>query len=487
MGRLFNLIFCLFAIAVALTGLPACHGESKGPPDEDTPADDSVSFDGSIYFSGTWLGQAGTYELNLDTREAKLLSSVVGVFMQTAGATDAILLLTAQNEAVILRPSDGQIIPLTTTTNAYLAPNGRKYFYHDPESNTLYESHVDATGGRSFAADGRYGAHSPDLERVAYLNNQGVVLTDADNTSPTQVDFTGLVKPDETFIVPESGDYFPRWSPDGERVVVSVMVANADGSFNRGLAIVTDRAGVLQFYLANSPTEPAWSADGKLLYYISEKTIYAWDFDAEQNLYIDGGSNTVNSKIRLNRKGNYLGFVRLASDGRTGAQVYDQADGASTIIVPSANNGASSLDWPRQSYCTAGGNAAPTLTKVEVLVDGVVQENPQVTPPSVAVLRLYLSDGDCNLRHGVALYQTGDNIRRPVSLNLPADAGCNNQTTDLPAPVLAPGTYEISLTVEDICGSASGPATFPLTYLEAADDDDDNDDNDNDNDNDTTP
>jgi hypothetical protein len=472
----------LIVIGVLLAGLSltACQGDNGGPLDTGGDSSDDTLFDGTLYFSGRWAGVTGTYSLNLKTLDAFYITDLVGKLMKTAGTADAILLTDVLEQMWLMNAVTGDAVLLGAIPSMSLAPNGRKYFYTDPYSGALYEGHVGATGGRLFAADGRFGSHSPSMQRAAYLTAAGLVITDSDNLAPIAANLTSYVKPNESIVLPATGNYFPQWSHDESRVAAALTLQDNDSGYQWRVGFVFDLEGKVKFFLANNPSDPLWSASDRYLVYVSNNSLFYWDFVTEENVLIFGGATTVSSHARLNDEGNYLAFVRTEADGRTGGQVWDAEQDLMLTAVPAAANEAFSLEWLRRAYCAEGENTAPAIVDLEVLVNGVPEAEPVIDAGDVGAFRLSLDDAECNLARGVLLYTTGDSLFLPWSLNLPDDAGCDDQVYEYPAPALLPGEYAFAFVAEDVCGAAGDAATVTVTYTDD-DDDDDNDDDDNDN------
>jgi Tol biopolymer transport system component len=118
-----------------------------------------------------------------------------------------------------------------------------------------------------------YGFHAaPDGRRIAYHKSYQVYLADADGSNARRV-ATG-----------QPFNFGPQWSPDGGQVLFLAgehynchpYVVRADGTGLRKLADRGGYAGVVAFldvadFHGGSSDVPAWSADGKSVYYTAKE------------------------------------------------------------------------------------------------------------------------------------------------------------------------------------------------------------------------
>jgi Tol biopolymer transport system component len=113
---------------------------------------------------------------------------------------------------------------------------------------------------------------APDGRRIAYHKSYQVYLADADGSNARQVP-TG-----------QPFNFAPQWSPDGAHVLFlagehydcHAYVVRADGTGLRKLADRGGYSGVVAFldvpdFHGGSSDVPAWSADGKSVYYTAKQ------------------------------------------------------------------------------------------------------------------------------------------------------------------------------------------------------------------------
>jgi hypothetical protein len=472
--RYLNIVTMLLVAAVVLGG---CYREDKGPPDEDE-VDRSTGFSGTFYFAGLWDGDPGSYSVNLETLEATKLSDTVATFMQTSGEADKLLLVDAEANIQLVDVETTITRTLGSGADAFLAPNGRKYFVHDAETGELMEHHIEADGSRLVVPDGKYGAYSPDMAKIAYLSTAGLVIANPDNSEPIFVNLLGFLHAGERFVPPPTGDFFPRWTTDGKNVAAAVVIANEAGTTVGGLIAVADRDGALITFLANEPVEPAWTPDGHVLYYVSANSIYSWDLVGEENRLISGGSNSLNNRQRVNAEGTYLAYVRTDYEGETGVFVWNTAEDKTIEAVRRSTAGARAVAWPGEPYCAGNGNQAPRISTAKVAVDGELVDNPLLSPNTVNTLQVKPIDEDCNLAGGVLMFSLGGDDLTALELSLPSGTGCNGEIVEYALPRLPAGAHDVRVVVEDLCGAQSDAAIVPMRYVlppAAAPDDDDDD------------
>ncbi len=143
-------------------------------------------------------------------------------------------------------------------------------------------------GGRvrlTHAARAAEPAVSPDGRRVVYVVNRGGTRTlHIGDLTPTGVtNARPLVAS-----LPFEQAFTPRWSPDGTRVAYSVWKVGG----LRDVRIVDTRDGRVQEIFTDRAQDggPSFSADGRYLYFHSDRTgianVYAWDLEAGRALQV---------------------------------------------------------------------------------------------------------------------------------------------------------------------------------------------------------
>jgi TolB protein len=137
-----------------------------------------------------------------------------------------------------------------------------------------------ATAGHDIPGD-----YSPDGTRLVFLGGAphkkgAIFVANADGTDRRQITPWGLAP----------GDFAPRWSPDGSRIVFvsngSLFLVNPDGSDLR--KVFQDTGGRLDL-------APAWSPDGKKILFV--RIVFAGQ-PFEQSLYIVNTDGTALTQVR---------------------------------------------------------------------------------------------------------------------------------------------------------------------------------------------
>lgn len=148
-------------------------------------------------------------------------------------------LLIAALAALALAPTAGATFPGK--------PGPIVFFSLDRQENrTLYT--IGPSGGkvRDAAVDGRYIAYSADGKSVAYANDTGFYVANADGTNPRRL--------------PGGAD--PAWSPSGREIAVTRTNAEDDPYIDI-VDVATGATRKLTLY----SEDPSWSPDGKTILY----------------------------------------------------------------------------------------------------------------------------------------------------------------------------------------------------------------------------
>lgn len=468
----FSILLCL------LMTIANCNRDSKDPIEDDDTPEPTPEISGEIIYSGYWQGIGGIFSLNINTSKAQFFNNVMSLYVQASTYPDEFLYTDADNKSYIVSIESGESRLIANSSNILLAPNGRKYFYNDPNGG-LYSGATAGTGGILFDRNGAYGSYSPDMREIAYLSADGIVLTSPENDNPVIAELPGILFPDEVYALPIEGDFFPRWSPDGKKIAAPLTTEHTPSGFRRQLLAIIDKDGQLIVHL-NNGNQPIWAPDSNLVYYVSGNQLWAWDTSEETNTLIAGGGNSTCGKHRIKDDGSLLAYVREDSQGLKSMVVIDLATQDPYIVVPSSANGALSLDWQHEPYCGES-NEAPELS-MRTLVDGTVISNPTITPEDNATFELTLSDEDCNLEFGVALWRTENGVWQPLATNLRSGSGCSVPRIEIAVPFPDNGTFQLTVKVEDTCGGQSNTVSAEVTFEGFTSDDDTADDDTSDDD-----
>ena len=170
---------------------------------------------------------------------------------------------------------------------------------------------IDLTSGsKEFA----YGfSSSPDGRRIAYHQNYQVYLANADGSHARRVE-TG-----------QPFNFVPMWSPDGRWVLFlsgdhdhcHPYLALADGTGLRKLADRGDYKGVVEFldipdFHGGSSDTPAWSADGKSVFYTAQVgdcvELFQVALDGKSTRLTQSAAGTLHYHPQPSPDGNWLLF-----------------------------------------------------------------------------------------------------------------------------------------------------------------------------------
>lgn len=194
--------------------------------------------------------------------EAKRFSSVLVV-----GATTVVALCLA----ALIRggPADA----------AFPGANGPIAFQSDRDGPVeIYTITPGGTANRiTFSTNSSDPAISPDGARIAFVNNNQIVVMNADGSGITPLTTTSTAKQD------------PTWSPDGTKIAFAANSFDVDGQTDLEIWVIAGGGGVATQLTHNSfpDTYPAWSPLGNQIAFVSART-----GDTNRNIYVmDAGGN----------------------------------------------------------------------------------------------------------------------------------------------------------------------------------------------------
>ncbi len=233
-------------------------------------------------------------------------------------------------------------------TPAYGASNGLiAYESYDGTVDQIYTANSDGSNIQALTSgssqDSFESVWSPDGSKIAFVadpsNNPQIMVMDANGSNITQLTNN------------TNGNYDPRWSPDGTRIVFTsnnqIAVMNADGSDSQ--TMTND---------PNGDSNPAWSPDGsKILFSCSPNTrqqICSMNHDGTNEVQITDGTYDA-SESTWSPDGSKILFVYDAS-------LYNyqiatiSPDGSNLHTITTAN---SETDFP--SYSPDGAKIVVSL------------------------------------------------------------------------------------------------------------------------------
>jgi Tol biopolymer transport system component/serine/threonine protein kinase len=281
------------------------------------------------------------YLLDLTTRQARRLTfeprPINGIAWQADG--QAVILSAIQNGVDTLYRAalaDGRIVRVPQVDDwakqPAVGPGGRLAFSRQQSDSNIYRADLrDTPGGRRdprairpiVASSRTDGAPriSPDGQRIVFESarsgGQDIWIAAADGAQPRQLTF-----------LPRAAQ--PHWSPDGRRVAFG---AEAPGQVRPDIWVV-DASGGTPRQLTSDPsydTVLAWSADGKSVYFRSDRSGNGWEV---WRVPVDGGVPT-----RITTGGGLR--AQESSDGAFLYYSNDVPEIWRRTLRPSAPNGAS--------------------------------------------------------------------------------------------------------------------------------------------------
>jgi len=214
-------------------------------------------------------------------------------------------------------------------------------------------------------------AYSPDGQRIAFTSArsgaQQIWVCESDGSRPVQL--TDL----------EGGAASPNWSPDGRRLAFDSVDA---GDYN--IYLIDAEGGIPRRLTPETSDEnrPSWSRDGRFIYFFSGRS----GRDEIWKMPADGGD-----AIQLTRGGGI--WPQVSADGST--IYYSKAFGASAIWRVSAEGGdeAEVFAGPVRAESWAVGGSGIYFSKVEPLVRGERWAMQHLDPESGRVTELFRKDG----------------------------------------------------------------------------------------------
>lgn len=179
----------------------------------------------------------------------------------------------------------------------------------------VWQINPDGTGEQQLTTDGVATAFysvlnwSPDGTRLAFQRQLNCGVSQGDCTAIFTSDADGSNQVQLTSPVTYTHDQFPRWSPDGTRIVFhrsdpdqSIMVINSDGT---NLVEVLAGNGVDQWY-----SDPSWAPDGRILY-VDAYTANGQCYGSIKVIDADGsGSEALSGDLSCS-----LNYPRFSPDG----------------------------------------------------------------------------------------------------------------------------------------------------------------------------
>ncbi len=157
----------------------------------------------------------------------------------------------------------------------------------------------------------------------------------------------------------ETGIDWPDWSPLGDEIAFSFHSKSGDGIGKRIYAIHPDGSGLRQVVPSdgeNSAVEPAWSPDGKKIYFISNRAheldIWVINSDGSEMRQVSNWQDTIEytHSLHVSPDGTQLGFFGVPLDASEVA-AYNQeifvinVDGTGLTDITKSTGQEEWLDW----------------------------------------------------------------------------------------------------------------------------------------------
>lgn len=294
--KTFSTLVLFLAVVFIVPGI-ACSGTTPLPV-QDEPSDDRT-----VPRSDTW----GIYGLDLSTGDVELFyssaSKIAGLQLSPAGDRFAFSLeadgLGREYEEICTLSIDGgdfRRLTNNSSMDTYPAwsPDGSQIAFLSWGETSMDIYVMDADGGNERLLYGS-GSHDGDVhwgnDKIVFTRNSGIWMMNADGTAATQVTnppragvWGGAVLP--------FGDYDPRLSPDGTKIVFERLEGDDTRHGNYNLYVVNvDGSGELAL-TQNGYTQglAKWSPSGdRIVYLVSaigeegKYDIYLMNADGSEN------------------------------------------------------------------------------------------------------------------------------------------------------------------------------------------------------------
>jgi hypothetical protein len=451
------LLVILLTGAIAACGLKSIDTDTDdgGPVDQNDP----YQIDQTVVWGGQYNKRFGVHFSDLQNAKTSTHFEADMISLDIAAGGESFLLTQVDGTTLFLS-KDGQQYQTDAVAPAFLCPNARRVIFE--AQGNIWETAVAGTGPMLIAEAAKRASYDNAMNHIAWSTEEGLFIHSTQSDITRHIVLSFAIQFD---IEDDDPGLQPVFSPDGLLVAAPMVVWGNGEKGIRTFIIELDKD--LEVTWIGGARYPTWSADSRKLAYDSDSRIYIWDLDSDSpNRQVVFSQST---QPRFSADDNFLLFVERDLD-EGNLSVADLNIDIAFPAVEYTNAPIIGHDWLRDPYCGVG-NSAPSILKVEVVVDGESDPDPiEIQAEDEVAVRLTIEDPDCNMAHGIAFAVSGEE-HRAIQFDF-SDAACGSFVEQITLAHEYQGLVELAFSVEDDCGAGGVSETRTFYFhAEAADDD----------------